>query len=217
MLISIRAKVLLTGTCLLAGASAWGQQAQSQATPTAGSLDVAVVYNPLMANVVGGNGFWMQGGSVQVHGQFWRGLHGQFWQGLGVVADVSGLHAAHMNGSGVGLDMVTVVFGPRYTWSPPHRRYSLFGQVLAGGAHGLNSIFPAFNTIYPTSPAEVERANSVALYVGGGANVHLSPRLAVRAFEVDWLRTEMPNNTTGVQNNLRLGAGLIFNFKWGEK
>jgi hypothetical protein len=195
---SIRRKVLLAGACLLAISLTWGQQTPSQSRPASSSLDVAIVYNPLMANVVGGSGFWMQGGSVQVHGVFWRGL--------GVVADVSGLHSANASGTGVGLDLVTATFGPRYTWSPAHRRYSLFGQVLVGEANGLNSVFP-------TPTGAVDSDNSMALYVGGGANFRLNRRIAVRAFEADWLRTQMPNATTNVQNNLRLGSGLIFRFK----
>jgi peptidoglycan-associated lipoprotein len=160
---------------------------------------VAVVYNPLLANIVGGNSFSMQGGSVQVHGQFWHGL--------GVVADVSGLHTASTGGSsGVGLDMVTATFGPRYTWSPAHRRYAIFGQALVGEAHGMNSVFP--------NPAGAnDSANSLALYVGGGINVRLKDHLALRVLEADWLRTQLPNATTNVQNNLRVGAGLIYRFK----
>jgi len=160
---------------------------------------LAVVYNPLIANVVSGNSFWMQGGSVQVHAQFWHGL--------GVVADVSGLHTASAGGSsGVGLDMVTATFGPRYTWSPAHRRYAVFGQALVGEANGMNSVFP--------NPGGAnESANSLALYVGGGVNLRLKDHLALRALEADWLRTQMPNATTNVQNNLRVGAGLIYRFK----
>jgi len=150
-----------------------------------------------MTNVVVGDSFWMQGGSVQVHGQFWRG-----W---GVVADVSGLHTANANGPGVGLDLVTVAFGPRYTWVAPHRRYAVFGQVLAGETNGLNSVFPS-------SAGAKDTANGLALYIGGGVNVALQRHLALRAFEADWLRTQLPNATTNVQNNLRLGAGLIFRF-----
>jgi hypothetical protein len=169
--------------------------AQSQVTQAA--LDLAVVYNPLMANPVGGNEFWMQGGSVQVHAQFWRGL--------GVVVDVAGLHSSHISASGVGLDLVTATFGPRYTWSPPRHRYALFGQVLAGEATGWNSIFPGTGGAFHS-------ANNWALYAGGGANLYLNRRISVRAFEADWLRTQMPNGTSSVQNNLRLGAGLIFHF-----
>jgi outer membrane immunogenic protein len=195
----IRVKVLLAGACIVTGLTAQGQRAQSAERQTSGSLDVAVVYNPLLANVVSGNRFWMQGGSVQGHGQFWHGLS--------VVGDVSGLHTASTGGSsGVGLDMVTATFGPRYTWSSAHRRYAVFGQALVGEAHGMNSVFP--------NPAGAnESANSLALYVGGGVNLRLKDHLALRAFEADWLRTQLPNATTNVQNNFRVGAGLIYRFK----
>ncbi len=197
MRISIQRNVLLVGTCLLAAASARGQSALSQVKQIVESLDVAVVYNPVVTNVVGGDRFSMQGGSVQVHGQFWRGL--------GVAADISGLHS-NGNGSGVGVDLVTATFGPRYTWTPEHSRYALFGEFLIGAAHGFNSIFP-------TPLGAVGSANSLAWCFGGGTNVHLTRRITLRAFEADWLRTEMPNGATGLQNNIRFGAGLIFKFK----
>ena len=206
MRLSIYGRLILLATCLFAGASAWGQQSQTQSTESAVALDVAVVYNPLSANAVGGHQFWMQGGSVQALGQFWPRLHGQFWRRLGVVADVSGFRVAHISASRPGLDLVTASFGPRYTWSEPHRRYDLFGQILIGDASGMNSTFP-------TSTGTVTSANSVALYMGAGANIRLSPRLAVRAFEADWLYTQTPNGITGVQNSLRLGVGLIYKFK----
>ena len=195
---SIRGKVLLVGAWLWAGALAWGHQTQSQASQTTGTLDVAVVHNATMANVVVSNTFWMQGGSIQLHGQFWRVL--------GIVADVAGLHASNASGSGVGLDLVTATFGPRYTWSPQHRRYAFFGQVLLGEANGLNSVFP-------TPTGAIDSDHGLALYVGGGANVHLTRHLSVRALEANWLRTQLPNATENVQNNLRLGTGLIFRFK----
>jgi hypothetical protein len=195
---SIRGRVLLVGAWLLASALAWGQQAQGEGSQATGTLEVAVVYNAVRANLVGSENFWMQGGCVQIHGQFWRGL--------GIVADIAGLHSSNASGSGVGLDMVTATFVPRYTWSPEHHRYGFFGQVLIGEANGLNSVFPA-----PTGA--IDSDHGLALYVGGGANVHLTRHLSVRALEVDWLRTQLPNSTNNAQNNLRLGSGLIFRFK----
>ena len=195
----VRVRMLLAGACTIAGLAAWGQEARNPAEQKSISFDVAVFYDPLIGNLVGSNRFWMQGGSAQAHGQFWHGL--------GVVADVSGLHTASTNGaSGVGLDLVTTTFGPRYTWAPAYRRYALFGQALAGEANGLNSVFP-------NASGASNTANSLALYVGGGVNVQLKRHLAMRAFEADWLRTQMPNATTNVQNNLRLGAGLLYRFK----
>jgi hypothetical protein len=94
---SIRGKVLLAGAFMMAGLEAWGQASSPVKQPSS-SIDVAITYDSSMANNVPGDNFWMQGGSVQVHGQFWRGL--------GVVADVAGLHTANMHGTGVGLDLI---------------------------------------------------------------------------------------------------------------
>lgn len=181
--------VLLAGICIVSAPGSWGQSPSS--------LEVAITYNALRANIIPGDNFWMQGGSVQIHGQFWRGL--------GVVADIAGMHSANANGAGQGLDLVTATFGPRYTWPAVHRRCAVFGQVLVGEANGFHSVFP-------TSTGVDSSADSLALQVGGGVNVPLSHHVAVRAIEADWLRTQLPNSTTGVQNNLRLGAGLVFKF-----
>src|ERR1700677_1285387 len=171
---SIHGSVLLGGVFIMAGLAASGQKATSAEQPGT-PIDVAIIYDASRANVVAGTGFWMQGGGIE--------MHGLFWHGLGVVADVAFLHAASMNEAAVGLDMVTATFGPRYTWSKPHSRYSLFGQVLAGEANGLNSTFPS-------SPQAVTTANSIAEKLGGGVNITLTRHFAVRAFEADWLRTQ---------------------------
>jgi len=31
----------------------------------------------------------------------------------------------------------------------------------------------------------------------------------MRLFEADWLRTELPNTGSNVQNNLQIGAGIV--------
>jgi hypothetical protein len=197
MRISMNGTMLLAGVCMMAGVVAGGQEATSPKHANS-CFEVAVTYDASRANVVAGGSFWMQGGSVQ--------MHGQFWHGLGVVADVTGLHTASISNSGVGLDMVTATFGPRYTWSPLHARYSLFGQALAGEANGINSTFPGMAQAVTT-------ANSIAEQLGGGMDVRLKRHIAVRAFEADWLRTELPNSTTSAQNNLKLGAGVVLRFK----
>jgi hypothetical protein len=193
---SIRVQVLLVGACLLTCMTAVGQQSTGSEKHDTSSIDAAVVFNPLIANVVGDadNGFWMQGGSIQVHARFWRGL--------GIVGDVAGMHTASTSGSNVGLDMVTTTFGPRYTWVPARGHYSIFGQALAGEAYGLNSVFPS-------ASGAKDSANSLAVYLGGGVNLHLRGHIGLRLLEADWLRTEMPNSTTNVQNNLRVGAGIV--------
>ena len=194
MRISLSNAVLLMGVFIMAGPGAWGQQ---PAASKLSSLDLAITYDTSQANTVPGSNFWMQGGSVQIHGQFWRGL--------GVVADIGGLHTGDAHGTGVGLDLVTATFGPRYTESWAHRRYALFGQALVGEADGFDSVFP-------TTTGLASSASGLALQVGGGMDLRLSRHVALRAIEASWLRTQLPNATTGVENNLRAGAGLDFKF-----
>lgn len=184
---------------LLAGAMMAGPMlAQNTTVQPQYPLDVAITYSAAMSNATTTDRFWMHGGSAQLHGQLYRGL--------GVVAEVSGAHRGSINSSGVGLDIVTATFGPRYTWSPTHSRYSIFGQALVGEASGFASVFP-------TVRGAIDSSNSLAVQAGGGMNLSLSPRIALRVFDASWMQTQFPNGTTNVQNFLRLGAGVVFRFR----
>jgi hypothetical protein len=190
-------KALLIGICMMAGSRAWSQSINFEQEAPA-RFDVAFTYNPVVANVTTGNEFGMQGGSVQVQTKLWRRVC--------AVADVAGFHTSNVNGSRTGLDLITATFGPRYVWSPSHRRLVLSGQALVGEAHGLNSIFPS-------STGTNSTGNSVAFEVGGAINFLLTQHFSVRALDADWLRTQLPNATTNVQNNLRLGVGMVYRIR----
>ena len=171
--------MLLLGAAMMAmAAPVAAQETRAAGEPAKCPLDVAITYNATTSGLSGGRNFWMQGGGAQVHGRFYGGL--------GVAADVAGAHVANINSTGVGLDLVTTTFGPRYTWSPAHSRYALFGQGLVGVARGFNSVFPA-------GAGAASSQHSLAFELGGGMNVALSPHLALRAFEADWLRTQLPS------------------------
>jgi hypothetical protein len=172
------------------------QKAADNQVP-ATEFDVAFTFNAASANQVGGSRFWMSGAGMQVHDRFWGGL--------GMVADFSGLHKANINSSDVGLDMVTTVFGPRYTWSPSHKRLDLYGQGLVG------EVF-AFHTLLPMKPFPIPSDNGLAVLAGGGMDLRATPHVGVRLFEADWLRTQLLNTTTNAQNSLRAGAGVVFRF-----
>ena len=191
---------LLLGAMMIAAAVGMG--AQSTAAPAAGAkgshpISLAFTLDPVRANSIAKFNFWTVGGGAQVDGQLCKHLS--------LVADVEGSHASNINSTGVGLDLVTFTFGPRYTLAPRAGRYALYGQALAGEAKGFNGVFPA-------STGAKSSAGSMALLVGGGMNVAISPHVAVRAIEADWLRTQLPNSTTNVQNSLRLGAGVVVRF-----
>jgi len=186
---------VLTVACMSASLAAWGQ-AESPGSPR--GVDVAFTFDPTLANVTTSNQFWLKGGSAQVHDRVWRGL--------GIAGNVIGLHTGNMNNSNVGLDLLVYTAGLRYTWAPASHKLAVFGEALGGEAHGSNSIFPTGSQISTAG-------NSVAMQVGGGINLPISHHLMVRAIEADWLRTQLPNATTNVENNIRLGAGIVYRFR----
>lgn len=162
-------------------------------------LDVALNYQTMHSNPVwSGDNFWTHGGSAEISAQIWHGL--------GVVGEVSGLHSSNVNTYGIGLDIITFAFGPRYTISHSRRRFSVHGQTLLGEAYGMNSVFPA-------TAGATDSAQGRAFFIGGGADYSLRHHLSLRLLEANWLRTQLPNGTTNVQNNLLLGAGIVFHLR----
>jgi len=177
---------------LLAGSVSLVAQTQQP-----GRLDLAVTYTgerSLKANT--GENFWMQGGSIQIGANVWHG-----W---GVAADVTGIHAGSIGSSGVPISLVTTTFGPQYRWHAD-RTLSLYGQGLIGEANGFRSVFPA-------QAGAQSSSSSFAIQTGGGIDYKLSDRVALRVLDAAWLRTQLPNSTDNVQNNLRLGAGVVIRF-----
>jgi hypothetical protein len=177
--------------------------AQAPATPSeTEKFDVAFTYNPMFTGLITSNNtFWMEGGTAQAQFKLDRN-----W---GEVVEVSGLHTGNMSSSGVGLNLINFLVGPRYTWLPrqAHKyKYQFFAQGLVGGSHGSNSIFPALPT-YNTS------ASGFSTQVGGGVNFKLSPRVWLRLPEIDWLYTTLPNGANNEQNSLKLGFGVMVQFK----
>ncbi len=198
--------VLLLGVIVIVLCAATGAQSVA-ARPTQGNttsapseypLQVAITGGGTLANAITSSSFWMTGGSVD--------LAGRFYGNWSVVADVAGMHKAQSNSNSVGLDMVTATFGPRYSWQPKGSKYALFGQALAGEAF-------SFHTVIPTPHGAADGDTSLALLMGGGLDVNLNRRLALRAVEANWLHTQLPNSTTNTQNSLRLSAGVAFRFR----
>ena len=189
---------IFIGVVALLPAGLWAQQKSTEPP----EVDVAITYSAQRSNLTSGESFWAHGGGAE--------LTATFYHGLGMTANLTGTHAANISSSGVGLTLVTATFGPTFTstvrWhrnSP--RQWRFFGESLIGIANGVNSVFPG------PSGAQSD-ASGLALQIGGGADLNLSPHLAVRLFHADWLRTQLPNGTTNVQNNLQLAAGIVFRF-----
>jgi hypothetical protein len=195
---SVHAVLAFATAMMIAAAPSSAQTAPGTAGTSRPAFEIAFTYDATNSLETAGSRFWMQGGAAQIHGQFYSG-----W---GAVADLAGAHVANINSTGVGLDLITATFGPRYTWHPRHARYALYGQGLVGEAWGMNSVFP--------NPAGANTtARSLAVKAGGGVNIDLARHLALRAIEAGYLRTQLPNSAGDAQNNLQLGAGIVLRLR----
>lgn len=189
-------KMLLAGVCLINTLGAWAQVHDARRSP-APPIEVGVTFDAIRSNTVTGYNFWMQGGAIQINGGLSR-----HWS---VAADISGLHTGDLPNAGVGLDLITAVFGPRYTMTSSNGRWKVYGEAMGGVAHGQNSLFP-------NPKGATSSATGNALLMGGGLDLPTSRRIVVRAIDASWLRTALSNGTTTVQNSMRLGSGVAFRF-----
>lgn len=173
-----------------------GNCLHAQNAASSGSLDLSVSFVALRSLEAGtGQNFWSSGGSVEVGVD---ALHG-----LGIAANISGVRSASIGSGGVPLALVTETFGPRYRWHDGHR-LSLYGEGLVGEVNGFHSLFPS------TSGAQTS-TTALASQLGGGSDLRLGHPLGLR-LSAAWERTQLPNSRDNVQNNLRLGAGLVLRF-----
>jgi outer membrane protein OmpA-like peptidoglycan-associated protein len=162
--------------------------------PTVPRFTLAAEYNYIRANAppAGCECFSLNGGDIQA------GVTLRYW--LRAVADVGGAHANAIGALGQNLTLFTYMGGPEVVLHG--RRIETFAHGLFGAAHGSDSYFPTATT-YSTS------ANSFAFKAGGGFDLNLSHRFAVRVIEVDYLHTGFPNAANNSQSHLVVGAGLV--------
>jgi peptidoglycan-associated lipoprotein len=92
----------------------------------------------------------------------------------------------------------------------------LFGEARSSLGAGVN--IPIIGGI----STDLTSANAFAMAFGGGLDIGLTRHLAIRAVQVDYLRTQFNATdalTTGLssslgnrQNSLRYSAGIVFRF-----
>jgi hypothetical protein len=164
-------------------------------------LDLGVTFLGDRTNPVNGSNSWLTGGGIEYGVDAFRGF--------GLAVAITGLQTSSIGNPGVPLAFVTTTFGPRYRYTRAlgsgRGSLSVFGEALLGEAN-------AFHSSLPSTQGVTDSANSLALQVGGGIDVGLSRRVAFRALQAEWLRTQLQNGTTNVQNHLQLGSGLVLRF-----
>jgi outer membrane immunogenic protein len=127
-----------------------------------------------------------------------------FSRSFSAVADLGAQHASNIAPAGSDLTLTSYLFGPRYSLRN-RTRFTPFGQVLLGGAHASGSLAPGNGGLSGGS-------NAFAMVAGGGLDIGLTHHIAIRAIEADYYMTRFNNGVNDRQNNLRLGAGLVFRF-----
>ena len=158
-------------------------------------LEVALAYSTVRSDTIPGGCacFWMQGGKAE--------FRAAFSSRIGFAGELAGHHAGNINSAQEGIGLLSYLFGPRFSWEI--HRYTPFVQVLAGGVHGFDAVFPNSNRS-TTVP------DAFAMTAGGGMNIGLLRRPAIRPFQADYFLTSVPNTAANRQNSLRLGGGLVF-------
>lgn len=131
----------------------------------------------------------------------WLGYH--LGHGVAVVGEIAVQHASNIAGTSADLTLTSFTAGPRYT-SYSFGRLQPFAQILLGGAHASGGLSPG-SSGYGSS-------NGFAMIAGGGLEIKLTESIALRAIEADYCYTRFNNGTNDHQNNLRIGAGLLFRF-----
>ena len=185
--------LLVAGALFAAGAAA---QSAAPATRPSGRVSLALTYDVQGSNLTTSSSFWLQGGAAEVNMRIFRGL--------GATASVMGVHTGN-SGGGVPVSLIAETFGPSYTFTRPMHSHSVsfFARGLLGESNG-------FTGVYPSKGGLLSSSDSLAAVIGGGVDISLSHHLGLRVVQVDYVRTQFPNSLENVQNNLRIGAGIIF-------
>ncbi len=122
---------------------------------------------------------------------------------LRIAAEMTGSHADHIGTLGQDLTLITYTAGPQIVW--PAGRFEIFAHGLFGGAHGSDSYFPSGSTVSSS-------ANSFAISTGGGLDIGITRHIGVRAAQVEYLRTSLPNAENNVEGHTIFSAGLLVRF-----
>ncbi len=134
-----------------------------------------------------------------------------FARGLGIVVSGTGLSTVNLRGS-LDVEQISLMAGPRYTWNFGHitptainRKGGVFVEGKAGYVIATSGAYPVNGTIQ-------DHASALTYLGGTGVNLHFNDRFDLRPIELEYVRNQLPNGGTNVQNSLRLGAGVSFHF-----
>jgi hypothetical protein len=112
----------------------------------------------------------------------------------------------------VQANLFTYNVGPVFKFRTSH--FEPFAEALFGGAHSNvygNLVKNCPDCVFSSSPSN----NAFDFMIGGGLDIPITPKIAIRAGQFDYVLTRFGNNYTGGNNNqssYRFQAGLQFRF-----
>jgi hypothetical protein len=182
--------------CLLFASAAWAQGAPAEVSPVPVQFSASYLYQGSNQTPSGTNWFSSNGGRADVSIGEWRHL--------GAVAEFAGSRTTGL--SSVQPMLLTYMAGPRRSFALgriKNHRVSAFAQVLVGGVHASDGLFP-------NGVAIKSSANAFAFSSGGGVGVTVNRHLTLRLIQADYLYTQLPNAYNNYQGSFRLGTGIVF-------
>jgi hypothetical protein len=159
--------------------------------------DVAVTYHWVRTNTQPGDCgcFDLNGGSIS---GAWR-FHSR-WSAVGEINEEYAGSGPNTSGT---LHLLSYMGGARYqlpqVWFHGAHPLQPFGQVLVGGGHVSGALAGAG-----------EGTNAFVARVGGGLDLPLKGGFVVRVLQADYDVTTFANGVNNHQNNLLLGAGVVY-------
>ncbi len=177
-------------------------QAEGAGQEEISRFDVFGSYGYIRSNiVVNGTTVNLNGGtaSFAYNWKSWIALEGDF----------GAYHQSNVTANDASLTITTFQAGPRFIWRKK-RRMTPFIEGLVGLGHAGGTLYTVSQTVgYPAFGA----STTLVLTAGGGVDWQVSRKFAIRMIQADYLYSEFKNDGHGNrQNNLRLTAGLVFNF-----
>jgi peptidoglycan-associated lipoprotein len=125
---------------------------------------------------------------------------------FGIVGDIGVESASNVRSTGLGLTLNSFLAGLRYSYRHLDGGFiSVFGQALLGVTHASGGLADIATSTGGAS-------NDFSALVGAGVDIHVTPRVAIRALELDYYLTTLPNGVNGYQNNLRASVGVVLSF-----
>jgi outer membrane immunogenic protein len=127
---------------------------------------------------------------------------------FGIVGDFGSYEQRNIAAQGLSLAFSTYQLGPRLRF-PQVIHITPFAQFLWGAGHAGGTVYTR-SLGFSVPPLGVN--NAFVLTGGIGADWNVSPRIAIRLVQADYLHSEFLNGGGNRQENIRLSTGVVFSF-----